>query len=141
MNECNSGLPNKLVDVPEFRGETVEVVTLVPQERVQWTDEQVVTEFFDMFTSKDACLAGLHELRTQMEAAGITFCCKQFGTLSHVLAVHVFFFVQGEECFSRHLCCRCCTQKRRTGNGAAFFVCSRCLNVELRRLRLKTYGK
>ena len=38
---------------------------------MQWTDEHMVREF-DLITSKEACLAGLHEMRTQMEAAGIT---------------------------------------------------------------------
>ena len=28
-------------------------------------------KFLDMFTEREACLAGLHELRTQLEAAGI----------------------------------------------------------------------
>ena len=55
------------MDVPQFQEESVGVVTLVPRERVQWTDEQMEREFFDMFTCKKACLAGLHELRTQME--------------------------------------------------------------------------
>ena len=45
---------------------------MVPQERVQLTDEHMVREFFDLFTTKEACWAGLHELRTQLEAAGIT---------------------------------------------------------------------
>ena len=66
------------------------MVRLVPQECVQWTDEQMVREFFDMFTSKAACLAGLHEVRTQMAAAGITLRCKQVGLLSNVLPVHGF---------------------------------------------------
>ena len=39
------------MDVPQFAEETVKVVRLVPQERVQWTDEQLVREVFDMFTS------------------------------------------------------------------------------------------
>ena len=38
-------------DVPQFAEETVKVVRLVAQERVQWTDEQLVREVFDMFTS------------------------------------------------------------------------------------------
>ena len=59
--------------MPWVLEETVEVVRLDSHERVQWTDGHMVREFFDMFTSKEACLAGSHELRTQMEVAGITF--------------------------------------------------------------------
>ena len=28
---------------------------MVTQKRVQWTDEQMVREFFDLFTTKEAC--------------------------------------------------------------------------------------
>ena len=65
--------PSKLWMCLSFVEETVEAVTLVPRERVkQRTAEQIVREFIDTFTSKEACLGGLHELRTQLEAAGIT---------------------------------------------------------------------
>ena len=44
--------------------ETVEAVRLVPRERVkQRTALQMVREFFDMFTSKEARLAGLHAMK------------------------------------------------------------------------------
>ena len=47
------------------------------------------------------------------------------------------FSVEGEECLSGNLCCRCCTQSRRSSTGDAFFVRC-CLNVEPLRLRLET---
>ena len=33
-----------------------------------------------------------------------------------------FLVADGDECFSRHLSYRCCTQCRRTGTGDAFWV-------------------
>ena len=41
-------------DTPQFREETVEMVGLVPQERVQWIDELLVEVFFP--AKKSACL-------------------------------------------------------------------------------------
>ena len=42
-----------------------------------------------------------------------------------------FLFVEGDFCFSGHLCCRCCLpEDRRLSIGDAFFVCICCLIVE-----------
>ena len=44
-NECDSETAEQILDVPQFAEETVEMVRLLPQERVQWIDEQVVEVF------------------------------------------------------------------------------------------------
>ena len=41
-------------DIPQFREETVEMVGLVPQERVQWIDEPLAEVFFP--AKKSSCL-------------------------------------------------------------------------------------
>ena len=51
------------MDVPQFRGETVEMVRLASQERVQWIDEQME----EMFSSKEEFLTKMEELRTQLD--------------------------------------------------------------------------
>ena len=52
------------MDVPQFPGETFEIVKLVPHERVQWIDEQMVKVFSrkDEFLTKTqgANAAGQH---------------------------------------------------------------------------------
>ena len=71
------------MDVPRFAEATVEMERLVPQERVQWIDEQkevpvpqiaeeigeetvdfpeLRKKFFELFTDREACLAALYEL-------------------------------------------------------------------------------
>ena len=47
-----------------------------------------------------------------------------------------FLCVEGEECLSRHLSCRCCTQSSRTGTGDELLKCA-VAAVKPRRLRLK----
>ena len=84
-------IAEQIVDVPQFREETVEAVTLVPRELVQqWTAAQMVVvltaeetgeeivdfteswkKFFDMYTDTNACLAAVQELRTQLVARGM----------------------------------------------------------------------
>ena len=78
----------QIVDVPQFPEETVEVMRLVPRERVQWIDEEMVEvppvppvgatealqsqiraisqellrKFFNMFSTKEAGLAKMRKL-------------------------------------------------------------------------------
>ena len=63
MDECNSEPPSKMVDVPQFAEETVELEMLIPQERVQWIDKQMV----EVFSGKEEFLTKMDELRTQLD--------------------------------------------------------------------------
>ena len=58
----------------------------------------------------------------------------------NVLAVRVFLVVEEEECLSGHVRCRCWLHLEKTNYHCGHvFVCSCCLNVKPRRLRLKTH--
>ena len=70
-----------------------------------------------MFTDRAACLARLHEQRTQM-GSGRHFFVMQVGLEGcHMFLQCVFSFRRGEECFSGHVCCG--VRHERGGEGLA----------------------
>ena len=110
------------VPMPQFLEETVEVVRLIPQERVQWIDDEMVevpipqiveetgeesvdvqvpealqlqklVQFVDMFSGREPCLAGIHELRRQLDECfrlgDVASSCS--GALSHCCSCSAIF--------------------------------------------------
>ena len=47
-------------------------LTVPPVDATNALQLKIQEEFFDMSTNMEACFAGLHEPRTQLEAAGVT---------------------------------------------------------------------
>ena len=68
-----SSIPQMEREIVEVIGEEIVDVTALSSDATEALQLKIQREFYDMFTTKEACLAGSRQLTTHLEAARITW--------------------------------------------------------------------